>query len=142
MPAQHYSTNQRTTLLAYLEENAGKHITAADAFLAMRKRGYPIGKATVYHCFDKQTREGQLLKYQMVEGACACYEYITATPGCSGHYHLKCNACGTMLHLECEDVARLYALIREVHELKINNLQTVFHGTCGACMVKKEGTKQ
>lgn len=137
MPEQKYKTNQRKLIMEYLQESAGKHITADDLLFALKERGCPVGRATVYRFFDTLAKEGVLFKYPSVDGASACYEYRGGGAACSGHYHLKCGKCGALFHLECEDVAKLYAHIRESHGFEVDNRTTVFYGTCNSCAEKE-----
>lgn len=133
-----YNTNQRRLILDFLEENSGRHVTADDALFALKARGCPVGKATIYRFFDKLAKEGKLLKYSAVDGAGACYEYNAGHAQCSGHYHLKCDGCGALLHLECSSVAKLYEHMRGEHGFQVDNRQTVFYGKCSACVERED----
>lgn len=134
--AQIYKTNQRKIILDFLSASGGKHLTAAGVFAALRDSGHEVGRATVYRYLDKLTADGALRRYASPDGGGALYEYC----GCDGHFHLKCDVCGRLLHLECGDVPALFSHIEEKHDFRIDQARTVFHGTCGKCG-KREGTK-
>jgi len=138
MAAGKYNTNQRKLILDFLEENSGRHVTADDVLYALKGRGCPVGKATIYRFFDQLAKEGRLLKYLAGDGASACYEYHAGHASNGGHYHLKCDTCGGLAHLACASVAKLYEHIQSEHGFRVDTLQTVFHGTCAACASREE----
>ena len=102
-----YSTKHRDELLEYMKNTEG-HITAGDICMHMRSCGVNIGTATVYRHLEKMVDEGIVNKYIVDEGSSACYEYVS---GCdhkaSSCYHLKCEKCGKLIHLGCEEISEL-----------------------------------
>lgn len=128
---QIYRTNQRKIILQFLTASLGGHLTADGVFSALKKNGHVVGKATIYRYLDKLTNEGRLRKYASLDGGSAGYEYVKEA--CAGHNHLKCDSCGKLLHLECEDVSKLYQHIDKVHGFKVDRARTVFLGLCCEC---------
>lgn len=135
---RNYRTNQRKVIFEFLVANDRKHFTAEEAFLTINKRGHEVGRATIYRYLDKLSNEGALRKYVPIDGGGAVYEYC----GCGGkHFHLKCDVCGELLHLECTDVSNFYRHISKDHDFEIDPGRTVFYGTCGKCKGGGKGGK-
>lgn len=135
--ARGYSTIQRRRILEFLSESGGLHLTAEEVFLALRERGHEVGRATVYRYLDKFTDERVLRRYPRLGGSGAAYEYC----GCrEAHPHLKCDACGGLLHLECSGLQLFFEHVAEDHEFEIDPARTIFHGICCKCKEKGKET--
>jgi len=134
-----YKTRQREELLAFLETAPGEHLTAADITEAFRRRGRSIGTATVYRQLERLVDEGVLNKYTIDAGSPCCFEYV----GARAHrtdgpcFHCKCEACGRLIHLHCEELEGLAGHISAEHGFEINPLRTVFYGLCETCREEK-----
>jgi Fur family ferric uptake transcriptional regulator len=63
----------------------------------------------------------------------ACYQYIDESGGCREHFHLKCEKCGTLIHLECAVLNDTADHVRREHRFEINPFKTVFYGICKNC---------
>ena len=135
-----YRTKQRTALMDYVTSIPGQHFTAADACGYFHDKKIPIGTTTVYRQIEKLVDEGVLRKYIIDETSSACFEYAgdINSDRCKEHFHMKCEVCGKLIHLECNDIQMLQKHIEEHHDFRINPFRTVFYGTCGACMKKEE----
>ena len=53
MSAVRYNTNQRKLILAVIERNRGRHITAEEVHKELIREGSPVGKATVYRHIER-----------------------------------------------------------------------------------------
>lgn len=131
---RNYKTNQRKIIFEFLSASDGKHLTAEGVFAALRESGHEVGRATVYRYLDKLTGNGALRRYVSPNGGGAIYEYC----GCGGHFHLKCDVCGQLSHLECSYVPELFSHIDEDHGFMIDQARTVFHGICGKCKKRED----
>ena len=128
---QGYKTKQRAMIEKLLKENSGEHITADKIVTLLNEKGCAVGKATVYRCLERMIEQGTVKKYAFGEGKSACYEYQGE---CSAsHYHLKCNVCGELTHLECDLLNSLPEHVLEHHGFKLDTVQTVLMGTCEKC---------
>jgi Fur family ferric uptake transcriptional regulator len=128
-----YSTKHQEELLNYMRESAGTHVTAGDICMHMRAAGSNIGTATVYRHLEKMVDEGIVNKYIIDEGSSACYEYVDGCDKSGSCYHLKCEVCGRLIHLGCEEISALNDHIKEHHGFTINPRRTVFYGVCEEC---------
>ncbi|MCE5182927.1 MAG: Peroxide operon regulator [Synergistaceae bacterium] len=131
-----YNTNQRKLILAVIERNSDRHITADDVHLALIHEGHPVGKATIYRHFERLEKEGFLIKYSSVDGASACYQYAEPSGKESLHYHMKCERCGKLFHLDCSFLDQISAHFSEHHKFDLNRFKTVFYGICSECRKK------
>ena len=55
-------------------------------------------------------------------------------------YHCKCEKCGKLIHLHCDELDGLQSHIRGEHGFEINSMRTVFYGLCDACRLGAEKT--
>ena len=51
-------------------------------------------------------------------------------------YHCKCEKCGKLIHLQCEEVESLKQHMMEHHNFEMDALRTVFYGICSECRKK------
>ena len=134
-----YKTRQQDLLISYLREMQGKHFTAEDVRAHFEAKKISIGIATIYRQLEKLVNEGKIQKYFIDEHSAACFEY--AGDDClekEKHFHLKCELCGRLIHLECEELEELGGHLKTEHGFVINPLRTVFYGVCTDCINKKE----
>ena len=129
-----YKTRQQELLISYLEESCGKHFTAEDLKKHFEEQNISLGTATIYRQLEKLVSEGKVLKYFVDEHSAACFEY--AGENCNPnekHFHLKCELCGRLIHLECDHLQELGEHLKVEHGFVINPLRTVFYGLCSNC---------
>lgn len=135
MEKQKYQTKQGSQLLAYLQANPGKHITANDISTYFKGEGKSIGVATIYRHLDRFADEGVVLKYTIDSNSPACYEYHSPTED-SAHIHCKCEKCGLLIHLLCSQFQEIEAHLQEHHQFALNPHKTVLYGLCQACQAE------
>ena len=130
-----YKTKQKEELLEYLQAVPGKHITVNEIYDYFRNNGNAIGTTTIYRQMEKLVDEGVVNKYVLDIGSPACFEYIDRNNSCHEDYcfHCKCEKCGKLIHLHCEEISDVSRHISNEHGFKINPLRTVFYGLCNEC---------
>ena len=130
-----YRTKQREILLSYLEQVPGVHINVSDVCEYFRSQGSPIGQSTVYRQLECMVDEGIVSKYIIDANTPACFEYIGAHAHESGEvcFHCKCEKCGKLIHLHCEELESIQAHLLEHHGFTLNPMRTVFYGLCEEC---------
>ena len=134
-----YKTKQQDLLFSYLKEMQGKHFTAEDVRAHFEAKKISIGIATIYRQLEKLVAEGKIQKYFIDDHSAACFEYAGEECDASEqHFHLKCELCGRLIHLECEELEELGGHLKAEHGFVINPLRTVFYGVCTDCAVKME----
>ncbi len=132
-----YNTKQREAILDYIISMEGTHLTAARIVEHLDKEKVRIGRTTVFRQLDKLVKNEVLRRYTVDGISGACYQYIDNTENCRVHFHLKCEDCGKLTHLECETLLHLHQHVLDEHSFKINNLKTVLYGKCNNCRNEK-----
>lgn len=132
--AMNYKTKQQEILLDYLKSAEGRHLTAGDVCEHFKAQGLQIGKSTVYRRLEGLVTDGILKKYTVDNQASACFEYVGEDKHLHGGcFHLKCEKCGKLFHLHCEEIEALNEHISADHDFMIDPTRTVFYGVCGKC---------
>lgn len=133
-----YNTKQSCEILNFLKENAGSHFTSQEISDHFRNQGINIGQATIYRRLDRLTTDGLVNKYIIDEKSPACYEYI-GTEHCSHGkcYHMKCEQCGKLIHLNCDEINAFFEHVSEEHGFVLDPKRTVFYGICNECNSKE-----
>ena len=146
LPKAQYKTQQRQELLHYLESAKGSHVTAADVCGHLQRSGKTIGMTTVYRQLERMVDEGLVNKYVIDGASPACFEFVDprAHVGEAVCFHCKCDRCGTLIHLHCEELEAIGTHLKEDHGFRLNPMRTVFYGLCARCAETEEthgGTK-
>lgn len=131
---QHH-TRQGRALLDFLESVRSRHFTASQIKTSLDARGVNMGMATIYRQMDRLVQEGVVRKYTLDIGDSACYEYVgreTATD-CTSHFHCKCEQCGTLIHMDCDELQAIQSHLQQEHGFRWNAGRTVFYGVCAQC---------
>ncbi len=135
-----YRTKQQDLLLAYLKSTRGRHFTVEEVRAHFASAQAAIGVATIYRHLEKLVAEGTVNKYIIDENSAACFEY-TGCCDCGAdeqHFHLKCESCGRLIHLECDELALIRDHLQKEHGFVLNPLRTVFYGKCADCAASKQ----
>ena len=131
-----YKTRQREILLDYFETVPGVHVTAGDVYEYLQKHGAGIGQSTVYRQLENLVDEGILNKYIIDGSSPACFEYVE--PDCHESaeicFHCKCEKCGKLIHLHCDEMEGMQVHLYAEHKFKMNPMRTVFYGLCDQCI--------
>ena len=135
-----YKTKQREAILQYLIQNKNKHISVDCIVEHLKQQGESVGKTTVYRYLDVLINKNQVRKYFIEEGASACYQYISEDE--TEYYHLKCNKCGALLHMDCEGFKNIQKHLLHEHNFELDTSKTVLYGVCKECLGRKEKCKE
>jgi Fur family ferric uptake transcriptional regulator len=127
-----YNTQQGKLILDYLASTGDSHVTVHQILRHFEDEGADIGQTTIYRHLEKLAEDGKVRKYVLSEGKSACYQYINQE-ACREHFHLKCEVCGGLIHLDCDFLNVIQRHVRENHDFEINMLKTVFYGKCEKC---------
>lgn len=131
------STRQKRAILACLAANRGAHLTAEGLCETLRETGTPVGLATVYRALKTLEKEGVVKKLFVADGTGACYRYVGDHPECNQHYHLVCDACGEVQHVESAELERFINLMSKQLEFAVDRRRMSFYGCCGMCAQKR-----
>ena len=128
-----YKTKQSREILSCLQHHGGSHVNVPEILKYLEERGSSVGIATVYRHLEKMEKDGIVRKYILDGKNGACFQYVEEDNDCHQHYHLKCEQCGELIHLQCDALDSIEAHILEDHGFLVNPLKTVFYGTCEKC---------
>ena len=133
-----YKTKQGDELLTFLETVSGQHVTVAEICAYFREKGKAIGTTTVYRHLERLVKDGYVKKYVIDGNSPACFEYIGGEHHTDGEvcYHCKCEICGRLIHLHCDELPQVEAHVKMHHGFTINPVRTIFYGVCEACTAK------
>lgn len=135
-----YRTRQRELLLDYLKTLSGTHFTAGDICEYFNTQNISIGQSTVYRQLEQFVAEGMVNKYIFDPNSPACFEYIGTEIHREGGtcFHCKCEKCGKLIHLHCDELAAISGHLYQAHRFTLDPLRTVFYGTCDECRDAEE----
>ncbi len=130
-----YKTKQREELISFFASVPGRHMTAGDICGCFKEKGIHISQATVYRQMEQLVDEGILSKYIIDTNTPACFEYVGKEENCHEDvcFHCKCEKCGKLIHLHCDELIHIGAHLKEEHNFTLDPLRTVFYGICGEC---------
>lgn len=130
-----YRTRQMTELLTFLKSVPGRHVTVNDISEHFKQMQISVGTTTIYRHLEKMVNEGLVAKYIVDGTSSACFAYIGNAESAAKQtcYHCKCERCGKVIHLQCNEVAVLQQHLAEHHNFQMNPLRTVFYGICSEC---------
>lgn len=128
MDRNNYNTKQRDEIVEFFSRHRGKCFSAKDI---IRSGEIKSGEATVYRTLSKLAENGVLKRF--TDGASgACYQ-LAESSDCDKHFHLKCEKCGKLIHIDCGFMAEIKQHIESDHDFYVDLGKTVFYGLCGAC---------
>jgi Fur family ferric uptake transcriptional regulator len=128
-----YRTKNRDALVAYLQSREGEHVTVNEIHDHFRQAGSSMGLATIYRQLEHFVEDGRIQKYLTGSGDSACYAFVENTEACESHFHCKCEECGRLIHLDCDELREIRAHLLAHHGFSWDTRRTVFYGLCGEC---------
>ena len=131
-----YKTKQREEVLLIIKENKDKHVTVDFLLEEIKRRELNISRATLYRCLDLLVESGVLKKITVDDKNPPCYQLCEHDD--HNHFHLVCEKCGKLIHLDCEKIEELVEHIEEDHHFKVNPSRVVLYGLCEKCRLKEE----
>ena len=134
-PRPKYKTKQRELLLEYFESVPETHVTAGDVCKYLKSHGAGIGQSTVYRQLESLVDEGIIKKYIIDGNSPACFEYVDHDHCCREGicFHCKCEKCGKLIHLNCDEMSGIVGHLNEEHGFRLDPKRTVLYGLCEEC---------
>ena len=136
MKQVNYNTKQKATIMNCIKTMGDAHFTIDSLCAEMLKAGDAIGRTTVYRLVEKLSNDGVLRKYAATAGESACYQYVGENSSCHEHFHLKCEKCAKLIHMDCHEMHELAEHIKSHHGFSMNPFKTVIYGLCEGCSKK------
>lgn len=128
-----YNTDQKNTILRYFEQNNDRQLSAAEIKRELSAADKKIALATIYRHLESFEKQGIIRKFADENGKKSCWQFAGGSETCNAHYHLKCERCGKIIHLDCTFVIDIDAHILKEHGFFMNRAKTVFYGQCAEC---------
>ena len=122
-----YKTKQRDEIVDFFTKRRGKCFSAKDI---IKSGEITSGEATVYRTLSKLTESGILKRF--TDGNSSCYQLADSNE-CASHFHLRCDKCGKLIHLDCDFINEVQNHIKAKHDFFVDIGKTVFYGLCGEC---------
>ena len=85
-----YNTRQKRELLKFLKERNMQHFSVDEVVFEMQDRGEKIGRSTVYRFLELLAEQGNVRKYQNVQGVTQ-YQHVEDVTHCDDHFHMMCS---------------------------------------------------
>lgn len=126
-----YHTKQKVIILDLLQKNKSIHMTVEQMLTTLKNEHTPVGKTTLYRFLDTMIECGEVKKYTL-DNMTSCYQYI-GNEKVNNHYHLKCNCCGKITHVDDPYINKMNVKIEKKCDFKIDQSRTVFYGLCKEC---------
>ena len=127
-----YKTKQRDIILDILMNNKDRHLSAEELQEEIALKKSDISRATLYRTLDTLTEDGKIKKIFVDDKNPAYYQICDSN--ISNHFHLVCEKCGKLIHLECHDIDDMIIHIKKEHNFKVNPLRVVLYGECEECL--------
>ena len=125
-----YRTKHKTEILKFLKENDDKHLSIQEIHQSLKD--IPI--ATLYRLMDGLEKEGVVRKFIIGPNSSCCYQYAECD---HHHFHLVCEKCGKLIHLDCDEVDHLLQHIKGEHGFAVDINKVNLYGLCDECEKRK-----
>jgi Fur family ferric uptake transcriptional regulator len=125
------STRQRDDILDIFV-SAGRHLSAEELYLLVKKSHPGIGYATVYRTLKLLASAG-LAEEQRFEDGYTRYEYRATD---SHHDHLICTKCGRIIEFENERIEQLQQDVARKNKFQVQSHKLELYGLCSECQGK------
>ncbi len=126
------STSQRDKILNVFIQ-AGRHLSAEELYVLVKKSYPGIGYATVYRTLKLLADAGVAQARHFDDG----YTRYEHTAPDDHHDHLICTKCGTIIEFENERIEELQKDVARKKRFKVLNHKLELYGLCAACQGKR-----
>lgn len=130
---EHHNTKQKRLILDSLKKSRS-HVTADELIDMLKTSEGKVSRATVYRYLRELEESGRVMKYSLGEKNCSCYRYIGENSDCHEHYHLMCESCGKLEHIESDVIKSFAESAKKSFGFEIDEGKTVFYGKCRSCL--------
>lgn len=132
-----YRTVGQQRLVDFLSAHPDRQFTAEE--LCMAINGSTVGLSSLYRRLSALCDAETVRKFRNDTRGCAVYQYVGAACACRDCFHVKCQRCGKLAHLECGDSIGFARHLMSEHGFAVDCGQSVLYGVCKDCMKKLEG---
>ena len=134
--AKTYKTAGRQRLLSFLQSNPDRQFGVDELTEELDRlqesEGQKQSKSTLYRHLSELCAEGTVRKYRSDTQSAYVYQYV-GIGDCRRHFHLKCEDCGKLIHLECTVSEELLSHISSHHDFCVDSGRSILYGLCADC---------
>ena len=123
-----YNTKQKDMILDVIKKEQ-KEFTIKDIYNSLEGA---VGLTTIYRLVDKLVIDGLLDKHISKDNI-TYYQYLEECDK-ENHFYLKCDKCGSMIHVDCDCIEELSDHISSKHKFKLNKEKIIIGGICNKCL--------
>ena len=124
-----YKTEQRASILRYLESRHDACVTAAEIASAL----FPsVSKSAVYRNLSDLESEGKVIRVLAAGDRAVSYRF-QAGHACAGKIHISCVRCGKTEHVSPNAAASFERALRETDGFSLNKSECLLYGVCRTC---------
>ena len=131
------ATRQRDLIIRMFSE-AGRHLSAEELYILVKKKEPGIGYATVYRTL-KLLAESGLAHERRFEDGFNRYELSDSD---AHHDHLICTGCGRILEFENDEIERLQQVVAKKNHFVVTSHKLEIYGLCTECQRSKRKETQ
>lgn len=124
---EHYHTKQKDLVLDEIRKKKYE-FTVKELHDDMQKE---VGLTTIYRLVDLLVNDGRLNKY-IGKDNITYYQYLEKCPN-ENHFYLKCDVCGSLIHVDCDCIKELSRHIIKNHRFRPTKDKFMIHGICENC---------
>lgn len=122
-----YNTKQKELIIDVIKQQ-NNEFTIKDIHNSLKGK---VGLTTIYRLVDKMVNENKLNK-TITKDNITIYQYLKECEN-KNHFYLKCDVCGSLIHIDCECINDLTTHIFKKHNFKPNKDHIIFNGICQKC---------
>lgn len=126
------ATKQREEILKTFAA-AGRHLSAEELYLLVKKTSRSTGYATVYRTLKLLTEAGLAAERRFDDGVTR-YEYSASS---DHHDHLICTGCGRIIEFENQQIEQLQQHVAKKNQFLVQSHRLELYGLCDRCQNKK-----
>lgn len=135
--AKVYRTEGKGKIMDILRQAEGTPLSVPEIEARLKVDGFPLNKTTIYRNLDRLEDSGDVVKYTGDDGRKALFQLVTGEQRCDQHLHLKCVACGGMIHLDGGLTNRITERLYTDYGFMAQCRNSVIYGLCRDCMQKE-----
>lgn len=121
-------TGARRVLSEAVAEHAG-HFTAEQVLAASRRRGHPVGRATVFRSLETMAGLGLIERVDLPSGE---HAYVACQPA-SHHHHVVCSRCGRSIEVGDIGLDPVLDRVARSTGFRIDSHRLELFGLCEQC---------
>jgi Fur family ferric uptake transcriptional regulator len=127
------NTKAREAILNFLQAHTDRQFTVEDIANEATLDGVKIPTATIYRTLVFFEQHKLVNKFVVPGENRSCYQSVLSSRDCNSHYHLKCNTCGKLIHLDCDVMASFTRHMENEHGFVVDLGRTLLYGVCVDC---------